>query len=152
MKKHVALFLCITHCATAMGQNWLLSLIGYFQRGHQQSGIQIEAKLYRNGEPNPLSSDSQFYRLDANNYYVPVRENDSIEITAFNADNRITLDGTTTVNPKNATIKFNARIGGHHHVEIRSVHVAVGTPKTEIFEDTNLYAIISASEATRERK
>jgi hypothetical protein len=152
MKKHIALFLCITHCATAMGQHWLVSFMSFFQRRHQQSGIQIEAKLYKHGELDPLSSDSQFYCPDANNYYVPVHDNDSIEITAFNADNRITLDGSTTVNPKNATIKFNARIGGHQHIEIRSVQVAVGTPKTETFEHTNLYAIISASEATRQRK
>jgi hypothetical protein len=151
MKRYIVLFFCITYCATAMGQqHWFVALLQYCLPTHhsQQSGIQIEVRLYTNEEPNPISSDSRFYYKDKDDYYVPVY--DPVELSAFHADNRITLDMPTIEPINNAIpITFNARIGGHNRVDEKTVTVNIGSPKKETFKETNLYAIISASKATR---
>jgi hypothetical protein len=131
-----------------MGQNWLTAFIQCClpTQRPQRSGIQIEAKLYQEGHENPISSDLRFYYPDATNYYILAH--DPVELSAFHKENRITLD-TTTITDTNtpATIKFNLRRG--LHVETKDVTVNIGEPKKETFPNSNLYAILSASKATR---
>lgn len=153
MKRSIILLLCITHCATAMGQNWLTTLLRCCLPAQhpQQAGIQIEVKLYREGHENPVSSDSRFYYPDASNYYVPAY--DPIEMTNFHADNRVTLDQPTIIDANNpVTIKFNTRIGNPGSpTDTQSLPVDIDKPPKKVnFENSPFYVLLSASKATRD--
>jgi hypothetical protein len=151
MKRYIILFFCITYSATAMGQNWLTALLCCClpTQRPQQSGIQIEAKLYNTNSKQLISSDSRFYYPDAVNYYVSAP--DPIEMSRFHVENRITLDQPTITDSNTpATIKFNARFG--QHVETGSVTIGIGSSTQVDFTSNGLYAIISASKATRDKQ
>ena len=150
MKRYIILFFCITYCATAMGQNWLLTLIQCClpTQRPQQAGIKIEAKLYQQGQQDPISSDSRFYYKDPTNYYVPAY--DPIELSTTHAENRITLDNSTVTGENApAVIKFVTRFG-QKVVTQPEVTIGINRFAKVDFTEPNFYAIISASKATRE--
>lgn len=152
MKQYIFLFLSITYCTTAMGQGWLIALLKCctFMQRHQTYGIEIEAKLYKNGEQTPISSDSQFYYADANNDFVSAYA--PIEMTRINAENRITLNiPTINQSTNSACIKVTARIGqgATARIEEKSVSVNIGSTTEATFDNNNLHAIITASRTAR---
>lgn len=159
MKRCIVLFFCMTHCATAMGQGCLIALFkcctSLFKcctcvQNPQRNGIQIDAKLYKNGEQTPISSDSRFYYQDASNDFVPAY--DPIEMTHINAENRITINiPTINQSTKSACITVTARIGqgATARIEKKSVSVDIGSKTEATFDNNNLHAIITASKTAR---
>jgi hypothetical protein len=152
MKQYIVLFFCMTYCTTALGHGWLIALLKccISAQHPQRHGIQIDAKLYQNGQSTPISSDSRFYYQDASKDYVPTY--DPIQPTHAHAENRITLGvPTIAANTNSAAIKFTTRIGlgSLARIEERNVTVNIGSDQKEIIESSSLYAIISASKATR---